>query len=263
MKLLFALGVLLLPFLVKGQLQWYRIFDPDAEVARNPEGVPPPLNRHAFGYHNRTNTLILFGGENGGVPYGETWLFRITNSTWTRLNTADSPLARVDSVFGVIESCNIFVVAFGSDFTRGVNFEDVWTFDFTTLTWSQLNPAGSGPSKRYGVFGGVPFGSAKDFWVGGGFTQVTDLGNPAVYRANIDIYKLTFTSATSAQWTQLTANPSEGNQYNPFIPHGRAYAASAVVTANRIAIYGGCLRYCMHACMQIVHSAFKISTYPV
>lgn len=258
MKLFFALGVLLLPFLVEGQLQWYRIFDPDAVAASNPDGVPPALSRHAFGYYGRTNTLILFGGEAGGTTYGDTWLFSITNSNWTKLNTATSPLARVDSVFGVIESSNIFVVAFGSDLTRGVNFEDVWAFNFDNMAWGRLSPAGSGPSKRYGVFGGVPFGSAKEFWVGGGFTQVTDLGNPAIYRANIDIYKLTFTDPVSAEWTQLTANPSEGNQYNPFIPHGRAYAASAVVTADRIAIYGGCLRYCMHA--NGVQYCYNVST---
>ena len=68
---------------------------------------------------------------------------------------------------------------------------------------------------------------------------------PAASQANIDIHKLTFSDATSAQWVQLAANPTEGNNYNPFVPHGRAYAASAVVTADRIAIYGGCLRYCV------------------
>lgn len=240
MKLLFVLGLLLVPLSVEGQLQWHRIFNHDAEAASNPDGVPPARNRHAFGYYGRTNTLILFGGEGGNSPNDDTWLFFIMNSTWIKVETTLSPPARVDSVYGVIESCDIFVVAFGSD-SRGVNFEDVWAFNFNTLTWSQITPTGSGPSRRYGVFGGVHFGAAKEFWVGGGFTQVTD--NPAVYRANIDIYKLTFSDATSAQWVQLSANPTEGNQYNPFIPHGRAYAASAVVTADRIAIYGGCLRY--------------------
>ena len=245
MKPLFALGLLLsIPLSAVGQLQWQRIFDHDAEGATNPGSVPPARNKHAFGYYGRMDTLILFGGESGSdrAPYGDTWLFHIPNSTWVQMETGPSPPARADSVFGVIESCDIFVVAFGTDSVREVDFEDVWGFNFNTMRWSQITPTGAGPSKRYGVFGGVHFGSGKEFWVGGGFTKLTD--NPAVYRANIDIYKLTFTNATSAQWTQLAANPTEGNQYHPFLPHGRAYAASAVVTANRMAIYGGCLRCC-------------------
>ena len=243
MKLLIVLGLLLVPFSAEGQLQWQRMFKDDAEGASNPDSVPPARNRHAFGYYGRTNTLILFGGEDGHSLYGDTWLHFLLNRTWMRMETAQSPPARVNSVYGVIESCDIFVVAFGSDSSRRVNFEDVWAFNFNTLTWSQITPTGPGPTKRYGAFGGVHYGAAKEFWVGGGFTTLTD--DPAVYRANIDVYKLTFSDATSAQWVQLAANPTEGNNYNPFVPHGRAYAASAVVTADRIAIYGGCLRYCV------------------
>ena len=155
MKPLFALGLLLSILLsVVGQLQWQRIFDHDAEGATNPGSIPPARNKHAFGYYGRMDTLILFGGESGSdrAPYGDTWLFHIPNSTWVQMETGPSPPARADSVFGVIESCDIFVVAFGTDSVREVDFEDVWGFNFNTMRWSQITPTGAGPSKRWSVW---------------------------------------------------------------------------------------------------------------
>jgi hypothetical protein len=171
-------------------------------------------------------------------------VFFLANNTWVNLQgiqqNISTPAARSHSVYGVIERENdydVFVIAYGAGGSSDYN--DVWTLDLNTWMWYQLDPQGTKPESRYGMFGGVFHIGSNEFWIGGGFTTLTS--NPLVYRPNIDIHRLTFSGPQSASWEKLYDNPSPGNQYNPFVPHGRGYAASAVVTADKLVIFGGCL----------------------
>ena len=229
--------------LVRGQLSWSKLIDEEAAFAMDPNSVPPPRMGHALGHHNGKQLLILFGGESSsGNKMGDTWIYFLANNSWVNLDSIQQnsvkPPARSHSVFGVIERFNIFVMAYGAG--TNSDYSDVWTLDLNTWRWYEMSPQGNKPESRYGMFGGA-FNGSSEFWIGGGFTTLTS--DPRVYRPNIDIHRLTFNDAQSASWEKLYSNPSPGNQYNPFVPHGRAYAASAVATADRMVIFGGCLRY--------------------
>ena len=221
-----------------GQLQWVNL---------SPTGTSPaPREGHAFGYHHKTRQLIVFGG---GVQRGvsdETWLYSLATNTWTQVNTngGEVPSPRKYAFSGVIESLDIFVVALGIG-AGGAEFGDIWVFNIANRNWTELNPTGDGISIRYGGYFGVHYSSeSRTFWIGSGFTLTTDLAS-----RYIDLYQLTFTSSTEAEWKLVAANPSSGNQFNPLTPHGRCLQASAVVSENVLVMYGGCMRYIICVCI--------------
>lgn len=223
---------------VYGEMTWRRL----SEVT---DSSPSPRSRHAMGFCNSTQELIVFSGMTSNGLSSETWVYNVTSGAWTSLSES-SPPARTDSFYGVIQSLDIFVVAQGLGENK-TEYGDVWVFDFRLRTWTEITDLinGTGPSIRYGGhFGSYFSNDDQSFWMGSGFTKTTGL-YPSRY---IDTYRLTFTDETTAVWETLHRNPSSGNQFNPLVPHGRCLQGSAVVSQNRMVMYGGCLRY---VCMRI------------
>ena len=220
---------------VYGEMTWRRL----SEVSND---SPLPRSRHAMGFCNSTQELIVFSGMTSNGLSSETWFHNVSSGTWSRLSrSAAAPPARMDSFYGVIQSLDIFVVAQGLGENK-TEYGDVWVFDFMLRTWTEITDLinGTGPSIRYGGhFGSYFSNDDQSFWMGSGFTKTTGL-YPSRY---IDAYRLTFTDQTTAAWETLHRNPSSGNQFNPLVPHGRCLQGSAVVSQNRMVMFGGCLRY--------------------
>ena len=235
MKVTSLLVLVLTACSVSGEMTWQRL----SEVMNM---SPSPRSRHAMGFCNSTQELIVFSGMTSSGVSSETWAYNVSSRMWRMVSAGDvdDPPARMDSFYGVIQSLDIFVVAQGLG-ENGTEYGDVWVFSCRTRNWVEITAKinGTGPSVRYGGHFGSYFSDDKSFWMGSGFTKTTGL-YPSRY---IDTYKLTFTSPESAVWETLHRNPSSGNQFNPLVPHGRCLQGSAVVSQDRMVMYGGCLRY--------------------
>ena len=223
---------LLLPSIAaqSGGLTW-------TQVTQNGALRPAPRNWPSFGHDPLSNSLIVFSGSTVNGTLNDTWIFNIATSTWTELSPSRRPPARLDSFHGVVRvnGESLFVISLG--FLGKAEFDDVWVFRFSTNEWTEITPTGRGPTRRYGGHYGAAYGDSNILWVGSGFTGATPL--PIRY---IDTYKLEFTDFVNASWEEVFPQPSVGNQFLPFQPHGRCLQASAVVGDMGLVIAGGCMR---------------------
>ena len=190
----------------------------------------------SFGYDPWSDTLILFGGGSN-----TTWVYDLSNSAWSEVTDSEyTPPSRSYAYHGLIRfggefGTSLFVVSHGIGSTE--EYEDTWVFNLDSYNWTQVTTSGEGPGKRYGGHYGTFNGTSNEFWMGGGFTVTTTLST-----RYIDTYKLVFTSETEASWDRVHDQPTIGNQFDPLVPHGRCLQGSAVVEAEKIVIWGGCMR---------------------
>jgi Kelch motif/Galactose oxidase, central domain len=92
----------------------------------SPSLQPPPVYYGAAAYDAALNSILEFGGGNGGVDLNETWSWN--GMTWTQLQPATAPSAR-ESVGMAYDAAIQKIVLFGGTFySGGVLFNDTWEF---------------------------------------------------------------------------------------------------------------------------------------
>jgi hypothetical protein len=101
-------------------------------------------------YDSVENVVILFGGiiDSSMNPVDDTWIFDCETREWTEVNPSVNPLARYAHVMTFDASIGKAVLAFGSNYEVGF-LNDIWTFDVSTNSWSQVSYTGT-PNQMYG-----------------------------------------------------------------------------------------------------------------
>ena len=147
-------------------------------------GSPPARAQitNSMVYDSVNDVFVLFGGclctGNSGPSAGDTWAYRLSTNTWTKMSPAVSPPPRQAHNM-VYDTANQVVVLFGGyDMTTGKLFNDLWIYSYATNTWTQLFPSASPPPRgiagmaydpvnRLTVLyaGGTTSGSLYDVWV--------------------------------------------------------------------------------------------------
>ncbi len=120
-------------------------------------GPQPPARRDAaLAFDSNNQRVLLFGGRSGATALNDTWAFDLTSRTWQELSSAvRPPPARYSMVAGIDHTQNRLLITTG-EARPGQFFNDIWAFDLTANTWSEVLPAGTLPAARYGAAGGVP-----------------------------------------------------------------------------------------------------------
>jgi len=147
---------------------------------------PSGRTSHALAFDAAHKTVVLFGGDPGGSPLGDTWMW--DGSLWTQVGDT-GPDARHRSA-AAFDAARGQVVLFGGAAGQGL-FGDTWTWDGEL--WTQV--ADTGPAARAGhavaydaarqqvvLFGGrTGAGLVADTWAwdGSEWTQVQDAGPSA------------------------------------------------------------------------------------
>jgi hypothetical protein len=80
--------------------------------------------------------VILFGGDSGTGVLNDTWLYDLSDNTWTQKNPSNSPSARYSHTLAFIGENK--VIMFGGN---GPNGDETWLYDLTDNTWTQKNPS--------------------------------------------------------------------------------------------------------------------------
>lgn len=132
-------------------------YDPDVRTFTelNPSSPPPARRDGAFAYNPNVSggQILLYGGATAVFPSGMqlTDLWAFDGVEWTELTQDMSgplPPPRRWSVDGLMPARNLLVMFGGT--TEAMDYDDLWTLDLETLTWTEHTLAGA-PSRRGGA----------------------------------------------------------------------------------------------------------------
>ena len=197
--------------------------------------IPAVRTLHASAYDSATNTLMIFGGYNCISTYfNDVWVLKnandVTQPTWTQLIPSGTPPSVRESTSAVYDSTTNTLIVYGGDKLYGTNvgvtpLGDLWLLSHAngnggTPTWTQLVPAGKGPSAR------------------SGHTAVYDAQNNLMTVFGGFDGKNVLTDA----WVLSNANGTGGNATWAQLPSGlahRYHSSQYVPTSNEMITFGG------------------------
>ncbi|XP_035824341.1 kelch domain-containing protein 4 isoform X2 [Aplysia californica] len=143
--------------------EWLKVSVPNA---------PPPRSAHqAVVVSQQNGQMWLFGGEFSShsqaqfYHYKDLWVLHLKEKRWEQVKAPGGPSARSGHRMMALKK-QILVFGGFHDNTRDYKyFNDVYSFNLETYTWSLLKPSGTGPSPRSGCV----------------FLPVSDTGRAVVY----------------------------------------------------------------------------------
>ena len=102
---------------------------------------PPARYWHDLAYDTDRQSIILFGGsQGGGNDLGDTWVYSCRDNTWTKVNSTENPSARSQPSLAYDAKAKKTVMFGGADFVVSATFtyyNDVWALDQNNQ-WSRL-----------------------------------------------------------------------------------------------------------------------------
>ncbi len=116
----------------------------------NPTGdLPARRASHAMAYDPKTGATILFGGWDSlnDKELNDTWAYNPSADTWTELNPAGELPAPREGHSLVYDPYSGSMIMFGG-WDPDNEFSDTWAYSLAANTWTNLSPAGDGPSGR-------------------------------------------------------------------------------------------------------------------
>ncbi|MGI0150884.1 MAG: carboxypeptidase regulatory-like domain-containing protein, partial [Thermoplasmata archaeon] len=162
-------------------------------VAENPS--PSPRTNVSFAAVPGRNFAVLFGGltnVESQTTTNDTWVYYFPNATWVNVTHGPAPPPRQSAAFAVNDSGTaILEGGWDPDYsvngsTASVIWNDTWSLNLTTFTWTQEHPRSSPPplygsvmlwqnvSDRYELFGGCALGCSDLLY--------TYAGSPAIWQ---------------------------------------------------------------------------------
>ncbi len=124
---------------------WSYGFTSNAWTPMHPS--PHPSGRESAGltYNVVSDRLVLFGGYTGSES-NETWSYDLNSDTWALMHPASAPSPRHYLPLAYDIAADRIVLVGGSTAT-GAPFNDTWTYDLGTDTWTNQNPAVRPPAR--------------------------------------------------------------------------------------------------------------------
>ncbi len=111
--------------------------------------------------------VVLFGGCDGATAYDDTWAYEPATNIWTELHPAgDVPCARTCHTM-VYDPDSEKVILFGGVDRANTTLNDLWAYDPSANTWTELHPTGDVPCARLGHSMVYNPGSGKIILFGG------------------------------------------------------------------------------------------------
>jgi hypothetical protein len=125
-----------------GNLWEYDVFN-NTWITHYSSYYPPGRYWGNMVYDSTEDRIIFFGGH-GTVNYDDTWIYKITEREWEKIEQVDKPSKR--SSFSLCyDPENHVVVLFGGFSDDRQSLGDIWILDCETLTWYQ--PEANKPEK--------------------------------------------------------------------------------------------------------------------
>jgi N-acetylneuraminic acid mutarotase len=148
---------------------WVYDYSANTWTDMRPAVSPPARNSFAMVYDGAADRVILFGGGDWFVDYGDTWAYDYQHNTWTELHPAAGPALRSYGYMAYNSEHDRIVLFGGADFTETILYGDTWVYNYRANTWTLHQPAVS-PSPR-GWFGMTYSPKANEVVIFGGGTD--------------------------------------------------------------------------------------------
>ncbi|MCP4288612.1 MAG: DUF11 domain-containing protein, partial [Gammaproteobacteria bacterium] len=112
--------------------------------------VPPSRTYHSLATDPVSNTLYLFGGNDGQNNFNDVW--RYENEAWTDLTPISGPMPSERTLTALAflpandqgPMTNDQILLFGGRNLTGTLLADLWAFDLISSTWTLLDDGGGG-----------------------------------------------------------------------------------------------------------------------
>uniref|UniRef100_A0A0B7A3Z8 DUF4110 domain-containing protein n=2 Tax=Arion vulgaris TaxID=1028688 RepID=A0A0B7A3Z8_9EUPU len=139
--------------------------------------APPPRSAHqTVTVSHQGGQMWVFGGEFSShtqsqfYHYKDLWLLHLRDKKWEQIKAPGGPTARSGHRMTAVKK-QIFVFGGFHDNIRDYKyFNDLYSFDLETYTWTLLTPSGTGPSPRSGCVL-VPLPDVSKIVVYGGYSK--------------------------------------------------------------------------------------------
>jgi len=189
------------------------VYDLSANTWTNqaPAAGPSARISHAMAWVGG-DRVLLFGGHDGSyIPNGETWVYDLSDNTWTNLAPAVGPSARHGHAMTYLGGDQVLLLG-GMDPTLD---GDTWVYDLSENTWTNQAPAAS-PSARYGH--AMTYLGGDQVLLFGGYDDGGNNGETWVY------------DLSANTWT---------NQAPAVGPSARQHPAMVSLGQDRVLLFGG------------------------
>jgi len=167
-------------------------------------------------YLSSSNSMLVFGGYTGASWVNDLWSYNISSNTWVQLNPPNPlPSARAGHTAVYVSSSNSMLVFGGYNGASWLN--DLWSYNISSNTWSQLNPPNPLPPGRFGhvaiydssnsmfIFGGDGnYNYFNDLWEYSSPPQVTTAQQTTVQQTTVQqttVQQITSQETTSHETT--------------------------------------------------------------
>jgi hypothetical protein len=108
--------------------------------------TPDSRRGHVISSIHGTDKVLLFGGYKGGNYYNDTWVYDLSNNSWTQMKPNTIPGGRHSHAMSTIYGTDK-VLMFGGYKSGGLNSE-TWVYDLSDDNWIDQKPNGSKPHVR-------------------------------------------------------------------------------------------------------------------
>ncbi len=134
--------------------------------------------------HIEGDKVLLFGGYDPYVAvYGDTWVFDLSDGTWTEMNPPEAPSNRFSHQLVAMPGDQVLL--YGGDHGFSGVSDETWIYDLSENTWTQMTPPatpGARASHSMASLGGdkallFAGGSASSLFAYGDATWVYDLSD--------------------------------------------------------------------------------------
>jgi hypothetical protein len=225
-----------------------------------PDPHPSARYNHAMAYIGGDQALLFGGYDTTLVGYNdETWIYDLSDTTWTQTSPASKPSARWRHAMAYIGGDRVLLFGGYDPFYDN----DTWIYDLSDTTWTPLNPASKPSARGYHdmayiggdqvlLFGGFDGSLNDETWIydlsDTTWTQTSPASKPPArdwhsmayiggdqvllfggYDGSFDdetwVYDLSDTT-----WTQQTPAQKPSGRYN----HAMAY-----IGGDRVLLFGG------------------------
>jgi hypothetical protein len=193
------------------------IFESANWVEKNP--IPSPEARGCQGMAPvyGTDKIVVFGGENnGGGPCTDTWVYDLSDDTWTDQKPKNSPPPKRYVTMAPIWGTDKVMIFAGINVTRT---NDTWIYDLSDNNWTEKHPVNV-PSTDYGHKLASIYGTDKVLLFG----SYISLSPRYINETWIYDYG-------DNTWTNVTKNPSPSPRWFP--------PMTSIYGTDKVILYGG------------------------
>ncbi len=182
-------------------------------------GAPSPRSFPVMVYDSTADRVVLFGGYAGTEAMDDMWIYDLGTATWAQLHPAHSPPFRTQTAMAYDVLADRVVLFGGWNGTAYRLYNDTWTFDLDTQTWTNATRVHAPPPRSYHALAYDPVADRVVLFGGAGYAVPSSLNDTWSYDLATDT------------WTDVTPKVS---------PPG-AVSASLVYdsAANRTILFEG------------------------